>query len=311
MSGRGDSDEALGRVPLALTLQPGTNTIADQVSELVGERTFVGSLLVIGGAQADIGTHILVEAEVVIGREPTGLQLRDGRCSRRHARVFPQGDSYSVADMGSTNGTLLNGAPVEGEQPLADGDRIRLGQTTLKFTLVDGTEAAYLRRMEQLASRDALTGLLANHRFASLLAEAHRTALALGTPLAVLMMDMDGLKAINDAHGHRMGAQTIRQVGAIIGEICRGQGEATRFGGDEFSAFMPGYGEQAAVALAERIRSRVEATAYALDDIRVHASISIGVAVLSPSTPTWTALQEAADKALYRAKEAGRNRVAT
>ena len=308
MSGRGDTDEPLGSAPLALTLQPCTTTIADQESGLGDDAGLSGSLLVISGAPADIGTHVLVDGSVFIGREPEGMQLRDARCSRRHALVTKIGDGHWLEDQGSTNGILLNGSAVMKRAELHDGDRIRLGQTTIKFTIVDRTEAAYLRKMEVLASRDALTGLLANHRFSSLLAEAFRSAKATDVSLAVLMMDMDGLKRINDAHGHRMGAETIRQVGAIIGEELRGRGEATRFGGDEFCAFLPGAGERDARALAERLRARVEQTEFLLDGIMVKATISIGIGTIARSVREWTVLQEKADRALYRAKLAGRNR---
>jgi diguanylate cyclase (GGDEF)-like protein len=140
------------------------------------------------------------------------------------------------------------------------------------------------------------------------LAEAFRSAKATEASLVVLMMDMDGLKRINDAHGHRMGAQTIRQVGAIIGDEIRGRGEATRFGGDEFCAFLPGAGEGDARVLAERLRVRVEQADFVLDDITVKATISIGIGIIGRSVGEWTVLQEKADRALYRAKLAGRNR---
>jgi len=303
-----DSDKApVARAPLGLTLSPGTTTLADSLSEGAEDSDLVGSLLVIGGAQADIGTHVLVAGTVDIGREPVGLQLRDARCSRRHARVSHQDDAYCLTDLSSTNGTTLNGHPAGTMEPLHDGDKIRMGQTTLKFTLVDATEASYLRRMEQLAGRDSLTGLIANHRFSSLLAEAFRNASTTRTPLTVLMMDMDGLKAINDAHGHRMGAQTIREVGELIGSLVEGIGEATRFGGDEFCVFLPGCDTDAGMVLAETIRAGVDAHDIVRETERVGVSISIGVASTAPAHTQWTQLQEAADRALYRAKEKGRN----
>jgi len=111
-----------------------------------------GSLLVIAGDPADVGTHILVDERVVIGREGRDsstddgaakagalLQLRDGRSSRQHAAVEQSGQTYLVTDLGSTNGTLLEGAQVTGSQPLRDGDKITIGQSLLKFTLVDDT----------------------------------------------------------------------------------------------------------------------------------------------------------------------------
>lgn len=288
----------------------------DEVAHLRGgEITRTGSLLVIAGDHADVGNHILVRPEVVIGRrgwggedEPeVGLPLRDGRSSRRHARVALEGDHYVVSDEGSTNGTQLNGMLVDGKLPLRDGDQINVGQTLIKFTLVDPAEAAYLRRMERLAGEDELTGLLAQHRFDSLLHNAVLSAHANTVALSVLMMDLDGLKAINDRHGHHMGANTIRQVGELIGEIITGRGEASRFGGDEFCVFLPGVILDRALLVGERIRREVEARTYAHGETSVRCTISVGVAVLTDATQTGEQLLAKADKALYRAKAAGRN----
>jgi two-component system cell cycle response regulator len=276
-----------------------------------------GSLLIIDGDPADIGNHVVVESEAVIGREPAPkddsqrvLQLRDWRCSRRHAHVALGVDgTYWLHDMGSTNGTVLNGHRLQKSVPLDEGDQIYVGKTLIKFTLVDDAEAAYLQRMSQLAGTDELTGLLAKHRFDSLLSDAVRAAHAHARALAVLMMDLDNLKKINDAHGHQMGASTIRQVGYLIGEIIAGRGEACRFGGDEFSAFLPGLPLDRAVLVGERIRATVERESYCLGATTVRASISVGVAVLVDGITSGEQLLERADQALYRAKAAGRNTV--
>ena len=100
-----------------------------------------GSLLIIAGTPADMGNHLVVEQPVVIGREQGDLPLRDGRISRNHAEVELEGTRYVVRDLGSTNGTMLNGERLQGERILQDGDKILLGQTVIKFTLVDETEA--------------------------------------------------------------------------------------------------------------------------------------------------------------------------
>lgn len=271
-----------------------------------------GSLLVIAGAPADVGTHVLVDDEVIIGRLTTGLQLRDGRTSRQHAAVRHLSDQvYLLRDMGSTNGTRLNGGRFDTEMQLEDGDRIHLGQTVVKFTLVDETEAKYLRRMERLAGTDPLTGLHAKHRFDSMLGDALRVCRATRTPLSALMMDMDGLKAVNDVHGHRMGAHTIGQVGHMIGALLVGRGEACRFGGDEFCAYLPGSGLDAACAVAEQIRAAVADAEFTLDGVTIAVTMSIGVAEAVAEIRTLDGLIGSADQALYRAKRAGRDRVSS
>jgi diguanylate cyclase (GGDEF)-like protein len=269
----------------------------------------VGSLLVIDGTPADLGHHASVDAEVVIGRESGGLSLRDRKCSRRHAAVARRGDLYVVRDVGSTNGTFLNGVTLAGEQPLRDGDRIVIGQTVIKFTIVDDAEVGYLRQVEQLVLTDDLTGLMAKHRFDSALADALENAVAAGQPLSALMMDMDGLKAINDRHGHQVGAFTIGRVGVLIGRILAGRGEACRFGGDEFSAFVPRAGLRAAMEVGERIRREVEAAEVVYGPVTVKARISIGVAERPPEVTDVDRLLALADLALYRAKAKGRNTV--
>lgn len=268
-----------------------------------------GSLLVISGSQSDIGNHMLVDYPVVIGRDLADLTLHDGRISRRHVMVEPSDGRYFVKDLGSTNGTCLNGKILTERTELREGDKILLGQSVVKFMLVDQTEAEYLRDMQHQAGIDQLTGLPAKHRFDALLQEAIGTAQAMEFSLSVMMMDMDGLKSINDAHGHQMGAHTISMVGRIIGRALKGKGEACRFGGDEFCAMLPKRPLADALAIGEQIRREVEETAYSLKGITVRATISIGVAELTESTATEHDLLAHADKALYRSKAKGRNNV--
>jgi len=286
----------------------GSTTLTDIRLPTQTEQRLRGTLLVISGTPADLGVHLLVRGEVIVGRDFGQLKLRDGRVSRRHVRVWEETDGrYMVEDMRSTNGTLLNGRALEVPTHVADGDKVYLGGTVLKFTLVDETEARYLERMERLAGTDPLTGLHAKHRFDSMLEEALRQARLSREPLCMMMMDMDGLKAINDRHGHRMGAHTIATVGKAIGEVLRGRGEACRFGGDEFSAYLPRLSEARCRLAAEEIRLVVEDGVYELDGAQVNATISIGMAFHDESITSVGALVAAADQALYRAKAAGRN----
>jgi diguanylate cyclase (GGDEF)-like protein len=221
--------------------------------------------------------------------------------------VWHDDGRYFVEDVGSTNGSRLNGRLLERPTHLGDGDKIYVGNSVLKFTLVDETEATYLARMERLAGTDPLTGLHAKHRFDSMLEETLRTARLAVEPLCLLMMDMDGLKAINDAHGHQMGAHTIATVGQSLGQVLRGRGEACRFGGDEFCAYLPRMSTARARLVAEEIRLVVAEARYTLGDTSVSATISIGLAPASAELSTLATLLAAADQALYRAKAAGRN----
>jgi diguanylate cyclase (GGDEF)-like protein len=313
-SSRGEGDGAVAppvTVSVSQTLRPDQTLRleSDALDRFRQRLNKQGSLLIIAGTPADVGNHLVVEQPVVIGREQGDLPLRDGRISRQHAAVALEGTRYVVRDLGSTNGTMLNGERLEGEHTLEDGDQILVGQTVIKFTLVDRTEARYMKQMERLVGTDDLTGLVAKHRFDGALHEALRVARLTRRPLSVMMMDMDGLKAINDAHGHHTGAGTIRQVGELIAGIMVGRGEACRFGGDEFSAYLPNIALAGARARAEQIRQVVEETDFGRAGQQINATISIGVAVLLPEVESAEALLELADRALYRAKGRGRNTV--
>jgi diguanylate cyclase (GGDEF)-like protein len=215
-----------------------------------------------------------------------------------------------IEDLGSTNGTSVNGRRIDRPTPLANGDKILVGDSVLRFAVVDETEAAFFAKMDRLASTDPLTGLPAKHRFDSMLEEELRASHLNDSELAVLMMDLDGLKAINDVHGHAMGANTVAVVGRAIGELLSGRGEACRFGGDEFCAYLPGHSSEDAMAVAHAICERIRATASTLGGVTVHATISIGVAARTDEQ-TLGELVSAADRALYRAKANGRNGAST
>ena len=187
MTGDHRDDLKGDRVPLAPTV---AQVASLGLLEQLADQGLKGSLLVIAGAAADIGTHWPVVDSAILGREPKNLVLRDPKSSRCHASVTRHGEGYVLTDLKSTNGTLLNGKPVQGAVPLKEGDRIGIGRTVIRFMLVDATEAACLERMSHLAGTDPLTGLIAKHRFDSLLADAFEGVLATGGSLSVLMMDM-------------------------------------------------------------------------------------------------------------------------
>jgi diguanylate cyclase (GGDEF)-like protein len=178
------------------------------------------------------------------------------------------------------------------------------------------------RRLHELATTDDLTGL---HNLRSFEAQlcALVSAARRGSPLAVLVLDVDQLKALNDAHGHLAGADAVRAVGRVIAERAPLSAVACRFGGDEFVIALPNHTERRAERVAERLREAVRAAAPVLAGEVFPPrtlSISVGVASLRPSgrpgdsTPDLQLgerLFRAADGALYAAKAAGRNRVAS
>jgi two-component system, cell cycle response regulator len=271
-----------------------------------------GSLVVVQGAEADLGTHVVCDRPIVMGRDPeVELPLRDGSASRRHCQVERDGNlgTYLLRDLGSTNGTHVNGKRVDGSVLLAEGDKIFLGSSVVKFTFTDELDVEYMAKLNGMVSTDALTGLLARRKFDAAFAAAADTARADGSPLACLVMDMDGLKRINDTHGHEMGGYCIITVAQVMREVLGPHGEICRYGGDEFVSFLPGSDKSAGQRLAEAVRDAVAHRAFVKDGITVAPTLSIGVSALGDDGDAPTQLFTAADRALYKAKAAGKNQV--
>ena len=259
----------------------------------------------------DTGLRIpLSKPEVTLGRAADSdvVMLHDEQISRRHAQIRcdPTQQVYTLVDLNSTNGTRVNLQQVK-EVALQEGDKIFLGSTVLKFVLQDELESEHGNVVNRWAFIDDLTGLVVKRRFYNQLRYEIQRALERTEKLALLMMDMDGLKQVNDAHGHAMGAFIISQVGHAIGEIVNPLGQACRFGGDEFVAYLLSHDLERAKEVAEKVRKTIEERGFEKDGKTLKVSISIGVSVLPDSAQELDLLNQAADQALYRAKAKGRN----
>ena len=165
-----------------------------------------------------------------------------------------------------------------------------------------------LARAKLLSETDELTGMLNLRGFAvaanRLFAQAQRH----DRSSSVLMIDSDNLKGVNDAYGHDAGNRLLRHLAAAIQAELRFTDIAARYGGDEFIVLLPETPSQGAMEVAERIRNRVASTPLELDAKRVVASVSIGIACYPEDGSTLDALAAHADRALYAAKQDGRNR---
>jgi diguanylate cyclase (GGDEF)-like protein len=182
------------------------------------------------------------------------------------------------------------------------------------------------RRLETLAGTDDLTGLHNLRAFEQRLRRAVRTARERRTPLSMLIVDLDRLKALNDEHGHLAGAEAVREVGHIIASHLSGEAFACRYGGDEFAIALPGQSAPAASDTASAILRDVHAAAPVLAGTAFPPgtlSVSIGLACRDGDPAAGTgmtnpdddlageAIFRAADAALYDAKRGGRSRVCT
>ena len=181
------------------------------------------------------------------------------------------------------------------------------------------------RRLHHLAATDDLTGLHNLRSFEACLVNLVRHAESAGSPLAMLVLDVDRLKSINDVYGHLAGAEAVRTVGGVLASRLPPDAVACRYGGDEFAVALPGHTVEQALQVAGELRQSVAAVAPLLAGISFRQgtlSISVGVACLErqprrrPGIAVATSPQisgevlfKAADDALYHAKRGGRNRV--
>jgi len=281
-----------------------------------GLRKSHASLIVLRGAE--IGRDFrLRKGGMIIGRSvEADIRLPDDLASREHARIDCSWDiqghsiTYAVIDLGSTNRTFVNSRPVE-RAVLEDGDKVQIGDTVLKFVLMDEIDATFHAEVRDRITYDQLTGLLTKESLYLAFEMELQRCLRYGLPLAALMMDLDWFKSVNDGHGHLMGSHVLAEVGRLIRESIRDADVSGRYGGEEFISYLAETDTKEARRAAERIRAAIEAHSFTLDGVTLGITISIGVAAAPKHGCDIKSLVKAADRALYRAKGSGRNRVCT
>jgi diguanylate cyclase (GGDEF)-like protein len=166
-----------------------------------------------------------------------------------------------------------------------------------------------LDRAKLLAETDGLTGLLNLRGFAIAADPLFAQALRYNRESAILMIDSDNLKPVNDSHGHEAGNRLIKQLAKTIRAELRNSDVPARYGGDEFIVFLSETPLKGALIVAERIRDAMAAMPLAIDGKQVGCTVSIGVACFPEDGLTIDAIASRADRAMYQAKQAGRNRV--
>jgi diguanylate cyclase (GGDEF)-like protein len=250
----------------------------------------------------------------VIGRgTEADLWLDDGGVSRRHAKVSCRSDGrYFVEDLGSTNGTFVSGQRVTVCE-IRPNDRIQLGpHVTLRFAITDDAEEELQRRLYESSTRDGLTRVYNRKYFQERLTAEVAYSRRHKVKLAVILIDLDDFKQVNDTHGHLAGDMVLRLVSAQMQRLLRLEDLVARYGGEEFVVLARSTGKTEAVKLAERIRESIAGLEIPVAaDHSIHVTMSMGVASLPDVAPEGgpTELLALADARLYKAKGEGKNRV--
>ncbi len=173
------------------------------------------------------------------------------------------------------------------------------------------------RELKRLSAADGLTGIANRRCFDETLAREWRRAARTGTPISLLVIDVDHFKQFNDGYGHQVGDECLKAVArALEGQLRRPSDLVARYGGEEFAAILPETGSEGAANVAEAMRAAVAALGitHRFSATAPTVTISVGVASMSPSRADEVghlALLQAADRALYEAKRSGRNRAIT
>lgn len=187
--------------------------------------------------------------------------------------------------------------------------RLRAGRRIIELQdeLIEAREA-----LREKASRDQLTGLLNHAEILSILSGQIDRAKREGGNISILMADLDHFKKVNDTYGHMAGDAVLRQASRRMRSMIRAYDYIGRYGGEEFLVVLPGCNEEQACHFAERLRQSVGDEKMDIPEGMIPVTISLGVATLCKENPSDAdSLVQAADLALYRAKENGRNRVET
>lgn len=292
-----------------MSLEEPTTCISLECYGLGVEREPVGAFLtVLWGANMGM-TFPLGETAVVGRSSQADIQLWDHAVSRQHCRLEREGGTYILTDLGSLNGTYVNWQRVT-RLPLADRDRIQVGNSLLQFAYYDRLEEAFFFQVAAAALYDPLTGLHNRRFFLEHLQREMAFARRHSFPLHLLYLDLDNFKLINDRWGHLAGDQALIQVARQLQDQVRQEDLLARLGGDEFVLMVRGVPEAQILQLAKRLRQAVQSLPLQVGAEVIHLTCSIGVASwlsLSAETSVQSFL-EAADQALRRAKMQGGNR---
>jgi diguanylate cyclase (GGDEF)-like protein len=269
-------------------------------------------LFLVGLLGPDAGAEFpLNRPTMILGRGPgASLVVSDTAASRRHVRILLVPDPEHtqervvvVQDMQSTNGLFVNGERVT-KAVLRGGEKVAVGKTVYRLEKRDNFDAAFYDRLHQMATTDPLTG--AGNRWAleQELERQESERIRYKRQFSLVMVDIDHFKQVNQACGHAGGDEALRLVASVILSNLRDSDRVFRYGGDEFVALLAQTDAAGARIVAERIRSGVANLRFAPLGERVPLTVTIGGAEAGDSAPL-----DRADKALFEAKNAGRDRV--
>ena len=281
-------------------------SIAEEEYPIVG-----ATLTVLTGGES--GRLLFIgEDGAILGRGKSArFSFPEESISRQHVRLKLLDGRFWATDQGSLNGTYVDGKKIAESAILPNSCRIQIAtHTVMQFQAVDELGAAAVRKLSRTITTDPLTGTGNRYHLQQRLDQEVHYAQRRQVALGALLLDLDHFKHINDQCGHLAGDRVLKTVGELLLLSVRTEDAVFRFGGEEFCVLVRDTDEEGMLVLAERIRTAVERSRVTYKEFDIQVTISIGAAILSESeTGDDEMLLLRADKALYEAKDKGRNRV--
>ncbi|OIP40158.1 MAG: GGDEF domain-containing protein [Deltaproteobacteria bacterium CG2_30_63_29] len=294
-------------------------TVVTVISKIPTSQPTGGDACMVVIAGADLGKkYPLSRSSTLIGRSPkTDIMLDGDSISRNHAMIVNEGARIIVRDLGSTNGTYVNDVPIK-EIELRDADQVKIGRTIFKFLSGNNVENAYHEEIYRLTTIDGMTQVFNKRYFMEEIEREMSRSLRYGRNMALVMLDLDHFKLVNDTYGHLAGDFVLKQVAQHINRNIRRDDSLARYGGEEFALICPETDKPHAVQLTEKLRAQIEEQTFTFDGVRIPVTVSAGIADLeeyihrSEHDPTTGDVRifdfiKLSDDRLYAAKRLGRN----
>lgn len=256
----------------------------------------------------------LSTSPMLIGRLPDlEISVDDRSISRKHAQIKVINGKVFIEDLGSSNGTEVNTDKLQAglTRELIDNEQIKMGNVIFKYLAEGNIEATTNQEAMSRAITDPLTKAYNKLAFLEKVDEIFKKAKLTQVHLSLIVFDLDKFKTLNDTYGHQAGDFVLAELAKVVKQKLRPSDFFSRYGGEEFTILVTGGNLKVSLDLAERLRKAIETYEFMYNGIRLPVTISAGVAGLLPNMEKWEDLFEQADKAAYKSKHEGRNRIST
>lgn len=279
-----------------------------KIEELLNEYKKLDPAVVV--IQGDLLGQVfhLKKGSTTLGRNPDcDIIVKQRAVSSVHAefRLTHEGE-VTLEDLGSTNGTILNNQKIDRPVILRGGDLIKIGSQVLKY-FDKQADTKLLEKLGHQGKIDSLTGVWNKGHLTQALNSGLDVARK-GYPLSVILFDIDHFKKINDTYGHLAGDYVLKELCRILKDtVLRTEDVFGRFGGEEFMLILPDTPLKVALSIAERLRAGIEKHQFEYESRPIPVTSSFGVSEWREDLNNPDDILESCDKALYQAKNEGRN----